>query len=342
MTKGTLIFRIIISVLLVVTMLVTAFTTIALVVLGTRFIHQSGYGVFVNGIEVTRENMNDILGDDTVWYTPSNNILHFENANVECTAAAIYSAVDLQVELIGENKFHCKDQSLFTTIYASDYELAKDIIIMGEGSLTIDYENVSSSAMGIFAEDLSILTDITIKTPNCTEMSYGIVCTSSMRVEDGANITINNGSAKHTVGINIRGNLIVHEDAVVDITSNPGAAETGRGIALDGDLILRNRADVKVSINDENVVLSECIRVNGVIDANPDAKITASSKVANAIECLGSARLSEGVSITANSVGSDTDFICYGPIVHYGATLNGEVEAIGGIHGKAGDEPAEN
>ena len=334
MTKGTLIFRIVISVLLVITMIATAFTAIAFVVLGTTFVHQRGFGFFVNGVEVTRENMNDILGDDTVWYTPSNNILHFENANIECTAAAIYSTVDLHVELIGENKFHCKDQTLFTTIYASDYELAKDLVIMGTGSLTIDYENVTEHAMGIFAEDLSILSDITINTPNCSEMSYGIVCTSSMRVEDGANININTGSAKHTVGINVRGNLIVHEDAVIDITSAPGAAETGRGLALDGDLILRNRADVRVSINDEKAVLGECIRVNGVIDADPDAKITASSKKTAAIECLGNVRLSEGVTVTANTDGEGADFMCYGAIVHYGATLNGEVEAVCGVQSK--------
>ena len=337
MTKGTLAFRIIISVLLVATMLIAIFMTAGFVYFGRTYVHQSGFGFFVNGVEVTRDNMNDVFGDGTVWYTPSNSILHFENANIECTSAAIYSKVDLQVELIGENRFLCKDADLFTPIYASDYELAKDIIFMGDGSLTIDYQNVKSSAMAIFAEDLSVLTDITINTPNCTEMAYGIVCTSSMRVEDGANITINNGSAKHTVGINVRGNLIVHEGAVIDVTVAPGSVETARGLSIDGDLILRNGAPVEVSIDDEGVALGECIRVSGIIDANPDAKISASAKVANAIECLGSTKLGNGVTVTAESAGEGADFLCYGAIVHYGATLNGDVEALGGIHDKEGD-----
>ena len=334
MTKGTLIFRIVISVLLVATVLLAGFTAVGLMFYAKNYVHQSGFGFFVNGIEVTRENMNDVFGDGTVWYTSGDNMLHFKNANIVCDNAAIYSKVDLHVELIGENRFLCKDQSRVFSIYAANYDLAKDLVIMGDGSLTIDYENVTDSAMGIFAEDLSVLSNITVNAPSCTEMSYGIVCTSSMRVEDGAGITINNGSAKHTVGINVRGNLIVHEDAVINVTSAPGAAETGRGLALDGDLILRNRATVNVSIDDENVVLGECIRVNGVIDADPDAKITASSQKAAAIECLGSVRLNKGVTITANTDGEGADFMCYGAIVHYGAIINGEVEAVCGVQSK--------
>ena len=103
MTTGTKIFRIIISILLTLTMLWSIFVGIGLFAFGTRFIHTDEYGFWVAGISVERTNSGDILGDGTVYYDASNNVLIFNNATIEYEDTVVYSTIDLHIQLIGVN-----------------------------------------------------------------------------------------------------------------------------------------------------------------------------------------------------------------------------------------------
>jgi hypothetical protein len=42
--------------------------------------------------------------------------------------------------------------------------------------------------------------------------------------------------------------------------------------------------------------------------------------------------LNDGANVSALKEGEGVDLVCYGAIVNCGATVRGEVEALGGIH----------
>ena len=103
MTKGTKAFRIIISIFLVLTIVWTALLSVAFLFFAQYYIHQSDYGLMIAGVEVTRTNQHDVLGDGTVSFSSATNKLTLKNAVIEADYAVIYSHIDLRIELIGEN-----------------------------------------------------------------------------------------------------------------------------------------------------------------------------------------------------------------------------------------------
>ena len=107
MTKGTKAFRIIISILLALTMIISAFFAFAVYL----YYAKDPYGIYVAGIAVNRDNNEDILGDGTVYYDENNNILTFNNATISnkkdadifCSGAVVnYGAkIDGEMDAIG-------------------------------------------------------------------------------------------------------------------------------------------------------------------------------------------------------------------------------------------------
>ena len=134
MTKGTLIFRIIISVLLAFTMLFTAFFVVVFAAFVNKDVKSTESYLNVAGVNVTWKNREDILGDGTVSFDPERNVLTFNNAEIEYDYAVIYSKIDIMVELIGENKFVLSGD-VVPAIHVSDFSLSKDILIFGEVSI---------------------------------------------------------------------------------------------------------------------------------------------------------------------------------------------------------------
>ena len=97
MTKGTLIFRIIISTLLGLCIVCTAFFSVLFVAYLEEKVVQEEYGIFVAGVPVTLDNRKDILGDGTVSYSASQNLLTFENATIEYFDSVVYSKIDIKI-----------------------------------------------------------------------------------------------------------------------------------------------------------------------------------------------------------------------------------------------------
>ena len=120
MTKGTKIFRIIVCTLLGLTMLCSLFFSALFVLYMDKAVLGAGFGIYVAGVEVTEYNEDDVLGDGTVSYNPVSNTLTLNNANIEHDYAIILSVIDLKIELIGENRFLCKDRNYITAIYVAD------------------------------------------------------------------------------------------------------------------------------------------------------------------------------------------------------------------------------
>ena len=326
MTKGTKIFRIIISVLLALTMLFCAFfATVFVLHIEKNFLEEE-YGIYVAGVAVTRENKDDILGDGSVFYVPHNNVLVFENATIEYENTVLYSTIDLNVEVVGENKFICTNEDYSIGIFTGDYNLSKDLVIGGEGSLLIELPNASSETVGIFASDLTVLTDVTVKTPDCENQANGIVCASSFIIANKATVTVNSGaSAKYSSAVRVRGNLLLEEGSVLNASVGSGATGICKGLTINGDLYLGKNTAINVSIDDGATDLGECIRVTGLMEVGIGSTVIASAKNAYAIECFGCIEANEGAVISAASDKKDVDVFCSGAVINYGATIVGEI-----------------
>ena len=333
MTKGTKAFRIIISILLGITLLWTVYFSFGMIYIGKTFIFEESYGFYVDGEEVTRSNKEDILGDGTVSYDDYENMLTFKNAVIENDYVIVYSLVDLKIELVGENKFICKDGESAYAIYASDGILRKDVAFEGDGSLTIEFENVSRDGIAIVADDLWIGADINISTPDCSEISNAIICTSSLTVRNQACLKINNGAARSSTAISVGGNATVEKGATLDINVKSGVVEGCNGFSVAGDLTIGRGASLEVSIDDENTENANCISVSGLLSLGKDSIVTVSAKKANVIECYSTIVLGEGATIS----GEGTPVFCSGAVINEGATVNAEFDALGGVHNKAGN-----
>ena len=333
MTKGTKIFRIIISILLGITMLVSAFFTLVFLLHIDRNIIGASQGVFVAGVEITEHNEDDVLGDGTVFYDSYNHVLTFQNAEIEYDESLVYSKVDLMIQLIGENKFVLSGETA-TAIHISDYLLRKDLSVFGDGSLTIEFKGSYENATGIQAKNIRIESDITLIMPDCANISNGIYSDASMVVSSGATVTVENGTAVYSTAVKARNNMDIERGSALNVSARPGSVEICRGLTVGGALVVWEDAKLNVSVDDETAKLAECINVAGLFDIKDNAEVTASSKKSHAIACYGAMELKPGADVSASTAGEGVDLLCYGVIVNHGATVNGEVEALCGIHNK--------
>ena len=331
MTKGTKAFRIIISVLLALTMLIGVLFLCAFFLNYAR----EPFGIYVAGVSVNRSNQDDILGDGTVRYDSTNKILTLDNATIESEDTVVYSEIDLHIQLIGENKFICTNEEYAIGVFAGNNHLFKDLAIIGDGSLTIELPNTSDEAVGIAADNLTVATNLTVTTPDCENKVNGIVCTSDLIVASKATVTVNNGAATmYSSAVRVRGNALMEEGTTLNASVKSGTSGICKGLTVNGDLALGKDAAIDVSIDDGATDQGECIRVSGLMEIGNGATVTASAKKASAIECFGSIEANKSATISAVSEKNDADIFCSGSVVNRGAKIDGEIDAIGGIHNR--------
>ena len=335
MSRGTKVFRSITCVLLTLCVLSIVLLIHDVYYLDVAMSDQQDYGVSVAGVTVTQKNADDILGDGTVFYDHDHSTLVFANANIETDQSIILSTIDLGICLIGENKFISSGNGYRPLISTVDYYNCKDLYVYGDGSLTIEYLNPCTDSVVIQCDDLALFSDITLTTPECTGLSNGIVCDSSFKLMNGATVTVNGSSAKSLVAFRVRGNMLLDAGTAINVTVADGSAEAAKGITVSGDLIIGEGAAVNVSVEEDAAKTVECLRVNGLLEVGASATLTASAAKNYAVECFGSIKLGNDAVLSAASEDSDVDVICYGAVADYGATVIGEVEALGQIYDKS-------
>ena len=335
MTTGTKIFRIIISILLALTMLWSALLGI-IVIAGIReLVLTDEYKISVAGVPVTNLNKHDILGDGTVYYDVHNNVLTLDNAEIESVYPAVYSAVDLNIELVGENRLVCNNEGYSIGVYAGDSNLGKELAFIGDGSLTVELSKKSEQAAGIFASHLTIYTDISVTTSDCENMANGLVCENSLLIVDNARVTVNNGAAKYSSGVRVRGDAFLEGGTALNVFVNSGSNEACKGFSINGDLYLGKDSSLEVHIGDENAESSECIRVTGLMEIEKGAVVTASAKNTHAVACYGTVKANKGAVVCAESESTAADIFCSGAVINYGAEINAEIDAVAGIRNNA-------
>jgi hypothetical protein len=323
--------KVILSILLAISVLISALFAFVFFLDFAK----TPFGIYVAGIAVNRENDEDVLGDGTVSYDEKNNILTLNNATIEYVNTVVYSEIDLHIQLVGENKIICTDDDYAIGIYAGDYNLNKDLAIIGDGSLTIEFPNTGNEAAGISAANLTIASDLTVITPDCDSSVNGIVCASSLMVVNKATVTVNNGAAtKFSSAVRVRGNAFFEEGTTLKTSTNPGTTEICKGFTINGDLFLGKETTLDISIDDSNTDQGECIRVSGLMEIGNGATAIASAKNVPAIECFGAIEANKGAAISAVSDQNDADIFCTGAVVNRGAKIEGEMDAIGGIRNR--------
>ena len=331
MTKGTKVFRIIISILLALTMIIGVLFLCAFFLNYAR----EPFGIYVAGVSVNRSNQDDILGDGTVRYDSTNKILTLDNATIESEDTVVYSMIDLHIQLIGENKVVCTNEEYCVGIYAGNYNLNKDLALVGDGSLTIEFPNARVDVAGLSAADLTVGADLTVITPDCENAVHGIICDSSLILVNKATVTVHNGaSTKYTSAVRVRGNALMEEGTTLNASVKSGTSGICKGLTVNGDLVLGKDAAIDVSIDDGATDLGECIRVSGLMEIGNGATVTASAKKASAIECFGTIEANKSATISAVSEKNDADIFCSGSVVNRGAKIDGEIDAIGGLHNR--------
>ena len=298
---------------------------------------QENYGIHVAGVAVTRKNEDDILGDGTVFYDADNSTLVFADAQIETDQPLIISTIDLGICLLGENKLISLGDSYAVLVSAADYYNAKDLYVYGDGSLTIECINPRTDSAVLQCDDLTVLSDITITTPDCTGLSNGIVCDSSFKLLNGATVTVNGNAAKSLVAFRVRGNMLLDADTAVNVIVEKGSIESAKGITVAGDLIIGEGATVNVSVAEDTAKTVECLRANGLLEVGVGATLTATTAKSYAVECYGSIKLCDDAVISATSEESDVAIICYGAVTNYGAAVDGEIEALGQLYDKSGN-----
>lgn len=336
MTRGTKAFRITISVLLALSIILIALLIHDVYYLDKAMSNQEDYGISVAGIEITRKNENDILGDGTVFYDYENSTLVFSNAEITTDKPIINSTIDLGICLIGENKFISSSSGYTVLISAADFYNSKDLYIYGDGSLVIEYLNTCTDSAVIQCDDFTVLSDITLTTPDCTGLSNGIVCDSSFKLLNGATVTVNGSSAKSHVAFRVRGNMLLDAGTTVNVSVEKGYTDLAKGITVAGDLIIGDGASVNVSVAEDSAKTIECLRVNGLLDVGVGASVTATAAKSYAVECYGSIKICDDAVISAAREDGGVDIICYGAVTDYGATVNAEIEALGKLYDKSG------
>ena len=112
------------------------------------------------GIEVTRSNKDDVLGDGTVRYDEKTNTLYLKNAKLEAEAAAIwyYGEKDtFTINLEGNNVIGSKEErsDVGIDVTGSSYNSGtrNDLVIKGSGNLTI-YDR--SAGISVLRGDITI------------------------------------------------------------------------------------------------------------------------------------------------------------------------------------------
>ena len=109
----------ILSLLLVIAMMVTLAVTVSAE-------ETTAYDLYVGGVQVTSDNLNDVLGDGTVSFDPTTNTLTLNGANISTDENGIEADIDLTIVLNGTNTIKSDCQPIFGK---------KNVTVNGSGSL---------------------------------------------------------------------------------------------------------------------------------------------------------------------------------------------------------------
>jgi len=213
----------------------------------------AAYDVWVQGVQVTEDNKDDVLGDGgSVVFDPDSATLTLTDADITGAAipgltptAGIYSKIDLTLALVGSNTVTDIDNTAGSK--AID---GMNLTITGSGSLTATGSaNSNWESHGIFARRTLTINSGTVNAAG------GAGKTTSYGLYGRAGITINGGSvtAKGGTSEQAGGSIgLLTQSASAPIVINGGVVTAiGQDLAINGDPDLSGYPAPAVTVNNE-------------------------------------------------------------------------------------------
>lgn len=163
------------------------------------------YGLWVGGVEVTNENADDVLGDDTVSYEHTTRTLTLNGAeitggtiNKAKDTVGIYSIDQLAIVLVGENSIKVPDGDSSAGIcVAGGLDDSGDLVIYGDGRLNVTAGDASNLSIGIYAENSVEISRAEVFTYGGKgAFSYGVE-TTGLTIEEGGQLDAEGGEASN-------------------------------------------------------------------------------------------------------------------------------------------------
>ena len=166
--------------------------------------------LWVGGVEVTKENSADILGNQTATYDFDSKTLTLKNATItegyllDEVYVGIYCENQLNIVLEGENSLSIPDGSVSTCGIAVQYDLTieGDSLVIDLGEISFAPEDLNFCiSYGITAESLTVSNAVvTVNSGDITSNEFGIVESvgiytwSSLEVKDDGDIFATGGN----------------------------------------------------------------------------------------------------------------------------------------------------
>ncbi len=197
--------------------------------------------LYVNGVQVTDNNADDVLGDGTVSYDYSTNTLTLNNANLTkfyqySDFHNIYCDGPLNIELIGTNTVGGNDFGDTVGVVAASLIQAEEMLTFsGSGSLDFDMSEAYSVSgiRGMYA-DVFIKDDVMLTFNGGKAQSgiyWGMYVDGDVSILNNAQVEINMGVSEQEsikgifTSYNSEGNFTIGDNAKLNISG--GYADNG-------------------------------------------------------------------------------------------------------------------
>jgi hypothetical protein len=214
----------------------------------------TSYNIKVSGVEVTSDNMDDVLGDGgTVRYTPASRTITLNNARITETYNGnisnygIYTDSGLNIVLEGSNTVTIEHE---TRNWHGAIYVGGPLTISGSGSLNATGGQLSvrsKSSCGIYSRDLTISGPCSVIATGGKALpdecsSFGVnVDDGDLIVENGASLTASGDESSKFSSIGV---MVMRGD----IRVNGGSLEATGGLASAGNSYGISVSDIKKSL----------------------------------------------------------------------------------------------
>ena len=218
--------------------------------------------VWVAGIQIDANNLTDVLGDGTVSYDPSANVLTLNGFAYEGTDAGIYTTMSVNIVLLGENTIYTEYYGILSE--ATDGELT----IRGTGTLTINSDTVGIEMYHYGQASLVIGGSVTVSA--YAENAEGIACYSetgeaSVVLQDHAKVILGTQEAPLDEECVYVDGFTCGSFTIEDNASISGITTDEEGIYVGGDqqfIVISDNASVNISA-DKEALDANTIRISG-------------------------------------------------------------------------------
>ena len=213
------------------------------------------YGISVQGIPVTGANMNNVLGDGTVTYTPATTTeaqkLTLCNANISAsgtTKGIISTSGALDIELIGENTITTDSNSI-----NSSGALTITSTSGHNGSLTMSSKNANTTVYATAAITISGSAVVNATIDGNAQAINSSVDNGKITIKDTAQVTakniyaISDSTEKHSYAV--LAGTDTDPNGIIEVEANASLVAQGSTYALRCGTFTYPTGKVKVSTN---------------------------------------------------------------------------------------------